>query len=329
MLKSKLFWIITIVLVVVGWWYFGDSSGQKGSQMKAFTVPVPKSNWAAMANGKVDVEGGLIEVAARQGGIYREVFVKEGDLVVAGQVLAVQEDDEEKILLRSSEAQLRSAKAQIARLEVRRDIAQRELDRLVPLVDMDAASTLELDRASDELRQIEVDFQVQEASLAQSEANLESAKFRLERRTVRAPVAGRIIEAKARPGVGASTLQVSTAFTLMPDAQKIVRADLDESFVKNVYVGQKAVIAPDANEKETYEGEVIRKGEIFGRRATQAVAGSQAGSDHVIEVVVGVGDIPLLIGQRVKVRFLKEGQEMPALNGEINANTKDLAGEES
>lgn len=310
MLKSKWFWIVILGLALVAWWKFGGAP-QNDSKFKAFSIPVPESNWAAMANGKVDVDGGIIEVAARSGGTYREIFVEEGDVVEAGQVLAVQEDDEERISLRASEASLEAARAQLARLQVRHDIAQRELERLVPLVDIDAASTLELDQANDELRRIDVDIRAQKASLLQSEAQLESVKFRLEQRKVRAPVAGRIIEAKARPGVGASTLQVSTAFTLMPNAQKIVRADLDEGFVKSVYIGQKAVISPDANPEETYEGEVLRKGEIFGRRTTQASQGAAGGSDHVIEVVVGAGEIPLLIGQRVKVRFLKEGQDVP------------------
>lgn len=322
MLKSKLFWIIVVVLAIAGWRYFASDQGNN-KQFRAYTMPVPEFNWAAMANGKVDVDGGIIEVAARQGGIYREVFVEEGDYVEAGQVLAVQEDDEERISLRSSEAALESSRAQLAQLEVRRDIAQRELDRLLPLVEIDAASTLELDRAKDELRQIEVDFRAQRASLLRSEAQLESVKFRLEQRTVRAPVAGRIIEAKARPGVGASTLQVSTAFTLMPDAQKIVRADLDEGFVNNVHVGQKATISPDANSDESYEGEVIRKGQIFGRRSTQASQGMQSGSDHVIEVVVGAGDIPLLIGQRVKVKFLKDGEQTPKARARPGMNPED------
>ena len=53
----------------------------------------------------------------------------------------------------------------------------------------------------------------------------------------------------------------------------------------------------------------IRKGEIFGRSSGQANTGGMQGNQHVIEVVVAAGDIPLLIGQRVTVRFLKEGKD--------------------
>ena len=271
-----------------------------------FTVASP---YAAVAKGKVDVDGGVIEVAARLGGTFREILVAEGDHVEPGQVLAVQEDDEERIALRSAQASLEASKASLARLELNLEIAEREYGRLMPLVEIDAASRQELDRAHDDIRRLNLDIRSQRTSIVQAEASLESARFRLEQRTIRAPLAGRIVEAKVRPGVGASTLQVTSAFTLMPDAQRIVRADLDESFVGQVKVGQRATISPDARPDLTYEGDVIRVGEIFGRRTTNdSRGGGSSASDHVIEVVVGAGDLPLLIGQRVLVRFLKDGE---------------------
>lgn len=301
MFKSVKFWVAVAALAALVWWAFGDN--RDSGPYEAAVMPVPESDFTAVAKGKVDVEGGVIEVAARSHGVFRDIYAEEGDQVEAGQVLAVQEDDEQRIRLRQAQAQLQSANAGLERLQVRLDIARREYDRLEPLVGIDAASSQELDRAKDDLRQLEVDIEAQKASVLQNEASLESAQFSLEQRTVRAPVAGRIVEAKARPGVGASTFQVSTAFTLMPDTQKIVRADLDQAFVGKVRVGQRASIAPDSDPQTTYDGKVLRVGEIFGRRTTQDSGGG--GSDYVIEVVVGAGDMPLLIGQRVLVRFLK------------------------
>ena len=263
------------------------------------------SPYTAVARGKVDVEGGVIEVAARVGGTFNEVLAEEGDFVKKGQVLARQEDDEERIALRSAEASLESARANLDRIQLDYDIAKREYDRLKPLGAMDAVAAQELDRAADQMRQAEINIRLQKASIAESENNLESVKFRLEQRTIRAPVAGRIVEAKVRPGVGASTLQVTSAFTLMPDAQRIVRADLDESFVDQVKVGQSVVISPDARPEETYAGKVMRIGEIFGRSSANGGGENQQTSDNVIEVVIAAGDLPLLIGQPVLARFLK------------------------
>ena len=62
-----------------------------GSQASANAVAPAKTPYAAIADGKADVEGGIIQVAARTAGIVREVYVQEGDTVTRGQVLARQE----------------------------------------------------------------------------------------------------------------------------------------------------------------------------------------------------------------------------------------------
>ena len=308
MLITKKHWIGAIALLALSGWIISKSSNNR--PYTAETVKIPESNFAAFAQGKVDVDGGIIKVAARGGGgVYRDVLVAEGDRVKAGQILAILEDDEQRISLQTAEAMLEAAMATMARLTLQREIQQREYNRLEPLVDIEAASPQQLDQARDDLRRTDVEIISQQAQIKQAKANVNAAKFRLEQRSVRAPVAGRIVEAEARPGVGASTLQVSTAFTLMPDTQKIVRADLDEAFVGNVYAGQHAEIFPDARPQETYQGKVLRVGEIFGQRTTQQSPGANAASDHVIQVVVGLGDTPLLIGQRVTVRFVKDDSD--------------------
>lgn len=276
-----------------GW---GQGGGRNGAMLQ-------NARYAAVAKGKIDIDGGIIDVAARRGGTFREVYVKEGDDVVKGQILALQEDDEERIALKRSEAQLMSVRAEIESINLSLKIAIRELERLKPLLAMDAISTLEFDRAQDDVDILKIALQKQEAALAQSLASVDSAKFLLEQRTVRAPMDGRIIEVQARPGVGASSLNVSTAFVLMPVATKIVSADVDEAFVADVQVGQKVIISPDARPNETYKGEVIRIGEVFGRRITQDSTRGGTMSDYAIEVVISIEDNALKLGQRVLARF--------------------------
>ncbi|TLZ15903.1 MAG: biotin/lipoyl-binding protein, partial [Gammaproteobacteria bacterium] len=55
------------------------------------------SRYATIASGKVDVEGGVVEVAARHPGVVREVLVQEGDTVRKGQILARLEDREARL----------------------------------------------------------------------------------------------------------------------------------------------------------------------------------------------------------------------------------------
>ena len=52
-----------------------------GTAGKTGAVPPPASPYATIANGKVDIEGGVVEVAARRAGVIKEVLVQEGDSV--------------------------------------------------------------------------------------------------------------------------------------------------------------------------------------------------------------------------------------------------------
>ena len=70
----------------------------------------PPSPFATIANGKVDIEGGVIEVAARRFGVIKDVLVHEGDVVRKGQVLARQEDQDLILAINSARAAVDQAR---------------------------------------------------------------------------------------------------------------------------------------------------------------------------------------------------------------------------
>lgn len=303
--------IIYVVLISCGLaglgWAFRQDLGFAPDDYTARMIQVPKSPYTAIAKGKVDIEGGIVEVSARTSGTYREVLVTEGDYVEAGQVLAVQEDDQEQIAVKNAKAALVTAEIALKRLMLRKRIADRDNARLKELVEIDASSAQELERAMDAYESLLLDIEAQQASMVSTRNALDSAKFRLDQRIVRAPRAGRIIEVKVQPGSGASTLNVTTAFTLMPEAQKIVRAHLDQSFVGQVKKGDIAIISARSGVNQEFEGSVMRVSEIFGRSSSNNNGGRGiSGNDNAIELVIAAGDIPLLIGQNVMLRFPTE-----------------------
>jgi HlyD family secretion protein len=83
--------------------------GAKAGEAKA-AVSTP---YAAVAAGKVDIEGGLVDIAARQPGVVREVLVQEGAEVVKDQVLARLDDQEARLARNRAQADLAAAQAQV------------------------------------------------------------------------------------------------------------------------------------------------------------------------------------------------------------------------
>jgi len=309
-LKNKWLWIgvIAIVLVVIGFSVVsGNAAKKKAADEKAAAEKV-ESPYAAIANGKVDIEGGIIQIAARRGGVVREVLVQEGDMVVAGQILARQEDDEPRLALQTANADLASAESQLRLIQVDIRTAQREYERLERLAATNFVAAQRLDQARDAIAQAQARLGSQQAAVQTARARREQAAYDVELTVIRSPANGRIVRRYANPGAGASTLNVSNMFDLEPDAPRIARAEIVESDIPNVTVGQAVEITPEGDPSKVYVGAVMRRAAVFGARKLASDDPSQRSDERVVEVVVSAGDAPLLIGQRVLVKFMKPGQ---------------------
>lgn len=309
-LKNKWLWIglVLLILVGVGWTMSSRAKAAKEAEAAKAAQTKVESPYAAIANAKVDVEGGIIQVAARRGGVVKAVYVQEGDRVVAGQVLARQEDDEARLAVERARAQVAQADAQIGVMQVKLNAARRELGRLQTLSSSNFVAGQRIDRQGDEIRDWEAQIVAQRAAVATSRAALREAEYNLELTIIRAPMDGRIARRYANPGAGASTLNVSTMFDLEPDAPRIARAEIVESDIPNVRVGQQVEIQPEGDPSRVYVGTVLRRAAVFGARKLASDDPSQRSDERVVEVVVTANGAPLLIGQRVLVKFMKPGK---------------------
>ena len=309
-LKNKWLWIglvLLVVIVVVFNVMQAGAAKQKAAEEQAAAKKV-ESPYAAIANAKIDVEGGIIQIAARRGGVVREVLVQEGDRVVAGQILARQEDDEPRLALQSAAADVAQAESQLRLLEVNLRTAQREHDRLAQLVDSNFVAAARMDQARDDIASARARLVAQQAAVQTARARRDQAAYNVELTVIRAPQSGRIVRRYANPGAGASTLNVSTMFDLEPDTPRIARAEIVESDIPNVSNGQAVEITPEGDPSKVYVGTVLRRAAVFGARKLASDDPSQRSDERVIEVVVTAGDAPLLIGQRVLVKFMKPGE---------------------
>lgn len=309
-LKLKRTWIAlaAVILLGGGFVFVGKQNEAKKAEAAKQEANKPVSPYAAIANGKVDIEGGIIQVAARRGGVVREVLVQEGDRVVAGQVLARQEDDEARLAVQTARASVNQAEAQLAQINVDIRTAEREYERLQGLVATNFVAAQRVDQARDAIAAARARLGSQQAAVQTARAQLASAQYNQELTIIRAPADGRIVRRYANPGAGASTLNVSNMFDLEPDAPRIARAEIVESDIPNITPGQKVEITPEGDPSKVYVGEVLRRAAVFGARKLASDDPSQRTDERVVEVVVSAGEAPLLIGQRVLVKFMKPGQ---------------------
>ena len=308
--RKPVFWLGVLAVIVVG---VGGLAFSRMQATKARAEAVAKARpldtpYAAIASGKADVEGGVIQVAARTAGVVRQVDVQEGDTVQKGQVLARLEDDQPRLAAQTAAANLAQAKAQIDALDVQLHAAQREYARLERLAPSNFVAAQDLDKAKDAVASAEAGLETQHAVIATSTAQLAQAQYNLELTFIRAPADGKIVRRYANPGAGASTLNVSDMFDLVPDTARIVRAEIAEAALPSVDIGQEAELTPEADESKLYVGKVLRRSEMFGARKLQSDDPSEKTDERVVEVVVSADAAPFLIGQRVLVKFMKPGK---------------------
>ena len=310
-LRRPAFWIVIVVVVLLGggFFYAKKQAAVKKKELEAAAAQEEPSPYAAIAQGKADIEGGVIQVAARRQGIIREVYVQEGDMVKAGQPLAKQEDDDARLAAQTASASLSSAKAQLALYQVQLRTAQREYNRLQGLAASNYVAAQKLDAARDQIASAQANIGAQQAAIGVASAQLAQAKYNQELTVIRAPADGRIARRQANPGAGASTLNVTSMFDLEPNTQRIVRAEIVEADIPNVTNGQEVEITPESDPDKVFVGRVLRRAAVFGARKLASDDPSQRSDERVVEVVVSADNAPFLVGQRVLVKFMKPGQK--------------------
>ena len=308
-LKKPWFWILVVVVLLGAGGFVvlqKQAAVAKAKAVAAAKKPL-ETPYATIASGKADVEGGIINVAARRAGIVSDVLVQEGETVAKGQVLARQEDDDARLALKTAEAQLGQSRSQIALTQVNLASAEREYKRLLPLAPSNFVAKQKLDQAQDAIKQAEAQLATGHTGVATAEAEVAQARYNLDLTVIRAPVEGVIARRYANPGAGASTLNVSNMFDLMPRTGRIVRAEIIESALPLVFVGQAVEMSPEADASKVFHGKVLRRASVFGARKLQSDDPAERSDERVVEVVVSADEAPFLIGQRVLVKFLKPG----------------------
>ncbi len=281
----------------------------------------PDAPAVAVARGMIDVEGGIVQLAASRDGIVREVRVEEGEHVVTGQTLAVLDDRASRLALAVASAELSEAEAALAPIEVRLEAAERERARLVALAQSSTVARKAVDEASDAARLARAELDAQRKSVATIRARHEAAEHEIDQRTIRAPSDGVIVRRLARAGDGVSTLNVTTLFWLAPSTPPVVRAEIEESFAAAVHPGMSAEVVCEGDESRVLEARVLRVGRAFGPRRITVHDPRDRSDVRVVEAILTpqtLPDVPL--GQRVIVRF--RADDASAANGDRSNPTE-------
>jgi HlyD family secretion protein len=265
--KKYLIWLIIILAVVVLF------KVTVLAPAKVTVVKVEKRDLAAEVYGNGTVEAKVVVgISSKITGRIVELYADQGDHVTRGQLLARLESDDLVQQQLQSEAGVNRAAANLnveqAGLEKARAnlvLAEKNARRFKNLAEKNFVSRLEAE-------QYENTWQIAKEEVRRSAAALESAKMEQSANRAglgfaRSKVADTLIHAP-QDGViitrdlekGATVTQGMSIFTLADPRIVWVKANVDESQLKGVAVGKKAVISLRSSPEDQLPGRVARLG---------------------------------------------------------------------
>lgn len=263
--------------------------------------PAPPAAPVAVAKGVVEAPGGLVRLVAPRDGVLASVAVDEGQSVAPGTVLAQFDDRQARLQLAGADAELGQKQAELAVASARAAGAAREAQRLAGLVADDAATRQEAEQAATAAAVAEGERRQATEALQAVQARRELAAYELDARTVRAPVAGRIVRRTA--AAGGYVPATAPLFILAPDGTRLIRAEVDEALADRVSAKSRAVVTREFQAGGTYAAHVLRVADALGA-PTLGDDGPARADARVVTVLLALSpNADLRLGQRVLVRF--------------------------
>lgn len=202
-------------------------------------------------------------VGATVAGAVREVLVREGDRVRAGQPLVRLDATQTAAAVAEARAALAEtrvgARAELERAERERDQAERDLARARQLHQADAISARELERATQTAADARAAWDAASAraaagdslaNVARAQAALEAAQARLALTRLTAPAAATVVARRVEPGDVVTPGQVLLELTL--DGRTEIVAFASEETLGHLRQGMPAVVSADAYADQSF-----------------------------------------------------------------------------
>lgn len=291
-----------LVLIVIT-----SACSKAPSPVAAVPATVTSPSFIAIARGRVDVDGGLVHLAAPRDGVVTQVTAQPGKSVQEGDILVVLDTRLASISLDLARAELDAANAQTAVLRAKLPGLKQRAARMLDAAKAGATSGQISDDAQQALAELNAEIALAQTAAATAQQKIRGAQLEVAVRTLRAPIAGRVTARSVHVGDSVSAQASLDLVEILPDAPRIVRAELNEGFIAKVTVGTRAEVYSESDSQRISSAHVTRIGEVFGP-SRLAETGTDATDTRDVECILAFdndgGNTALKVGQRVQVRFL-------------------------
>jgi len=282
--------ILIIVAAVVVFGVFivlnlKKSGGPKPSEVRLEDVETRTIVATVRAPGRVQPSE-YVNLSAQVPGRIVELPVAEGDTVKSGDLLIRLDDTQYRAALESARAAAKSAESTVRLSEARVERSQQNLDRQKRMAEDKLVSPEAIEIAETDLKVTEAELAARRQDFASAQARVTSAADDLSKTVYRAPTAGIISALNVKLGeiviTGTMNNPGTVIMTIADQSRMQVEADVDETDVVDIRIGQPVKITVDAMPDTTFPGTVTQ---IAASASLAASATAESATNFQVKVL--------------------------------------------
>lgn len=238
MKKTKIL-IILLILGVGGYFVYDKFFKVKEEEVEFITKKAKKGSFSK----KVDATGEifateLIDVGAQVSGQIKKLYVKLGDQVKRGDMIASIDSSTQQNSIDNKEAQLAIYKAQLESAKVALNIAKTQFDRENALFSKNATSKQEFESAKNTYSANSAKIKELEAQIKQTNIELSTAKINLGYTKITAPRDGTVVSVQVEEGQTVNANQTTPTIVNIADLSHVkMKMQIAEGDITKIKVG--------------------------------------------------------------------------------------------
>lgn len=238
MKRSKIL-IILLILGVGGYFIYDKFFKVKDEKVEFITKKAKKGSFSK----KVDATGEifateLIDVGAQVSGQIKKLYVKLGDQVKKGDMIASIDSSTQQNSIDNKEAQLAIYKAQLESAKVALNIAKTQFDRENALFAKNATSKQEFESAKNTFSSNSAKIKELEAQIKQTNIELSTAKINLGYTKITAPRDGTVVSVQVEEGQTVNANQTTPTIVNIADLSRVkMKMQIAEGDITKIKVG--------------------------------------------------------------------------------------------
>lgn len=238
MKKTKIL-IILLILGVGGHFVYDKFFKVKEEEVEFITKKAKKGSFSK----KVDATGEifateLIDVGAQVSGQIKKLYVKLGDQVKNGDMIASIDSSTQQNSIDNKEAQLAIYKAQLESAKVALNIAKTQFDRENALFSKNATSKQEFESAKNTFSSNSAKIKELEAQIKQTNIELSTAKINLGYTKITAPRDGTVVSVQVEEGQTVNANQTTPTIVNIADLSHVkMKMQIAEGDITKIKVG--------------------------------------------------------------------------------------------